>query len=56
MISSPSCKNPYGKFKEESAWKRNDVKEKVAVIKAKINDIKSRASGSKDHCKGKRGK
>ena len=56
MTSSPNHKNPCGKFEEWSAWKQNDVEEKVAVIKAKINDLKSKGSGSKDHRKGKREK
>jgi hypothetical protein len=56
MTSSPNCKNPCGKFEEWSAWKRNDVEEKVVVIKAKINDLKSKGSSTKDRCKGKRGK
>jgi hypothetical protein len=56
MTSSPNRKNPCGNFEEWSAWKRNDVEEKVAVIKAKINDLKSKGSGTKDCRKGKRGK
>ncbi len=56
MTSSPNRKNPCGNFEEWSAWKRNDVEEKVAVIKAKINDLKSKRSGTKDRRKGKRGK
>jgi hypothetical protein len=55
MTSSPNCKNPCGKFEEWSAWKRNDVEEKVAVIKAKINNLKSKGSNTKDRRKGKRG-
>ncbi len=56
MTSSPNHKNPCEKFEEWSAWKRNDVEEKVAVIKAKINNLKSKGSGTKDCRKGKRGK
>jgi hypothetical protein len=56
MTSSPNHKNPCGKYDEWSALKRNDVEEKVAVIKAKINDLKSKGSSTKDRRKGKRGK
>ncbi len=33
IMSSPNRKNPFGKFNEWSAWKKNDVDKKVAALK-----------------------
>jgi hypothetical protein len=57
MTSSPNRKNPYTKFYDWSAWKKNDVEEKVAVLKAQINDLKANEENSNcDRRKGKMGK
>ncbi len=36
MTSSPNRNNPYAKFDEWSAWKKNDVDRKVPVLKANV--------------------
>jgi hypothetical protein len=56
MTSSPNRKNPYDKFDEWSAWKKNDVDQKVAAIKAQIDELKATNDTNKgDRRKGKRG-
>jgi hypothetical protein len=55
MISSPNCNNPYAKFDEWSAWKKNDVDQKVAALKDKIDKLKENAGSSSKPCKGKKG-
>ena len=56
MTSSPNRKNPYAKFEEWSAWKKNEVDQKVAAIKAQIDELKASNDTNKgDHRKGKRG-
>ena len=56
MTSSPNRKNPYDKFDEWSAWKKNDVDQKVAAIKAQIDELKASNDTNKgDRRKGKRG-
>jgi uncharacterized small protein (DUF1192 family) len=55
MISSPNRKNPFGKFNEWSAWKKNDVDKKVAALKAEIEELKANDSNKGNRCKGKRG-
>ena len=56
MTSSPNRKNPYDKFDEWSAWKKNNVDQKVAAIKAQIDELKASNDTNKgDHRKGKRG-
>jgi hypothetical protein len=46
MTSSPNRNNPYSKFDEWSAWKKNDVDQKVAELKDKIDKLKENAAGS----------
>ena len=54
MTSSPNCKNPYDKFDEWSAWKKNDVDQKVAAIKAQIDELKATNDTNKgDRRKGR---
>ena len=55
MTSSPNRNNPYSKFDEWSAWKKNDVDQKVAPLKDKIDELKENASTSGDCSKGKQG-
>lgn len=56
MTSSPNRKNPYAKFEEWSAWKKNEVDQKVAAIKAQIDELKASNDTNKgDRRKGKRG-
>ncbi len=55
MTSSPNRKNPYAKFNERSAWKKNDVDQKVAALKAQIDDLKANDTNKGDRRKGKRG-
>lgn len=43
MTSSPNRNNPYSKFDEWSAWKKNDVDQKVAALKDKIDKLKQNA-------------
>jgi Mg2+ and Co2+ transporter CorA len=40
MTHSPNRKNPYNKFDEWSAWKTNDVNEKVDELNVKIQQLK----------------
>ncbi len=54
MTSSPNRNNPYAKFDKWSAWKKNDVDQKVAVLKVKINDLKEGATCNGKGNKGKR--
>jgi hypothetical protein len=42
MTNSPNRKNPYAKFDEWSAWKKNDVAQKVAAIKWNIHNLKAK--------------
>ena len=55
MTSSPNRNNPYSKFDEWSAWKKNDVDQKVAALKDKIDKLKESAGSSSKHHKGKQG-
>ena len=55
MTSSPNCNNPYSKFDEWSAWKKNDVDQKVAALKDKIDKLKENAGSSSKPRKGKKG-
>ena len=55
MTSSPNRNNPYSKFDEWSAWKKNDVDQKVAALKDKIAKLKEKAGSSNNHHKGKQG-
>jgi hypothetical protein len=41
MTSSPNRNNPYSKFDEWSAWKKNDVDQKVSALKDKIDTKKT---------------
>ncbi len=54
MTSSPN-KNPYDKFDEWSAWKKNNVDQKVAALKAQIDELKANDTNKGDRRKGKRG-
>ncbi len=40
MNHSPNHKNPYNKFDEWSAWKKNDVNKKVDKLNVKIQQLK----------------
>ncbi len=51
MKSSPNCKNSYAKFNEWSAWKKNNVDQKKALINARIDKIKANDTGKGDHGK-----
>jgi len=55
MTSSPNRNNPYSKFDEWSAWKKNDVDQKVAALKDKIDKLKENAGSGSKHHKGKQG-
>jgi uncharacterized small protein (DUF1192 family) len=55
MTSSPNRNNPYSKFEEWSAWKKNDVDQKVAALKDEIAKLKEKAGSSNKHHKGKQG-
>ncbi len=55
MTSSPNHKNPFGKFDEWSAWKKNDVDEKAAALKAQIDKLKANDTNKGDCREGKRG-
>jgi hypothetical protein len=53
---NPNRKNPYDKFDEWSAWKKKDVDQKVAAIKAQIDKLKATNDTNKgDRRKGKWG-
>ena len=56
MTSSPNRNNPYAKFDELSVWKKNNVDHKVAVLKAKIDNLKESATSKGYHHKGNNGK
>ena len=55
MTSSPNLKNLFGKFDEWSAWKKNDVDEKVAALKAQIDELKANDTNEGNRRKGKKG-
>jgi hypothetical protein len=46
MNSRPNHKNTNAKFDKWSAWKKNNVAPKVAIIKAKIDDLKANDNGN----------
>ena len=43
MTHSPNRRNPYNKFEEWSAWKKNDVDKKVDELNVKIQQLKESA-------------
>jgi hypothetical protein len=51
MTSSPNRNNPYSRFDEWSAWKKNDVDQKVAALKDKIDKLRENAGSSSKHHK-----
>ena len=55
MTRNPNRNNPYAKFDEWSALKKNDVDQKVAALKDKIAKLKEKAGSSNNHHKEKQG-
>jgi hypothetical protein len=55
MTSSPNHNNPYAKFDEWSAWNNNDVDQKVAILKATIDNLKASNASKGDCQKGMKG-
>ncbi len=53
MINSPNRKNLYTKFDEWSAWKKNDVNQKIAKLKSKVDNLKQSAADKGENCKPK---
>jgi len=53
--SSPNRNNPYSKFEEWSAWRKNDVDKKVVALKDEIAKLKEKMGSTNNHHKGKQG-